>query len=136
MQSTLFAYIWQGSKKGHVVVFLLTMLALPFYYVSLELPKLVVNGVLGAQPGNFPIEISAAGRKLVELERVDWLIVLCISFLLAVAAQGGVKFLLNVYKGRLGGQQESFESEFHYVLLPSVFVRWDSPERARFEPVR
>lgn len=105
MQPTLFRYIWQGSKKGQLIVFLLTMLALPFYYVSLELPKLVINGVLGAQPGDFPIVVSAFDRALFDFDRVGWLLVLCIAFLLAVAAQGGVKFVLNVYKGRLGGEQ-------------------------------
>ena len=105
MQPTLFRYIWQGSKKGQLIVFLLTMLALPFYYVSLELPKLIVNGVLGAQPGDFPVVVSAFGKTLVDFDRIGWLLVLCIAFLLAVTAQGGVKFALNVYKGRLGGEQ-------------------------------
>jgi len=105
MEPTLFRFIWRRNKKGQLVVFLLTMLALPFYYISLELPKIIINGVLGAQTGDFPFDISAFGRSLVEVDRIDWLVVLCVAFLLAVTAQGGVKFVLNVYKGRLGGEQ-------------------------------
>lgn len=105
MQPTLFRYIWRGSKKGQFVIFVLTMLALPFYYVSLELPKLIVNGVLGAVEGDFPFEVSAFDRNLLDVDRLEWLAILCFAFLLVVTVQGGLKFLLNVYKGRLGGEQ-------------------------------
>ena len=104
MPPTLLRFIWLGNRKGQLVVFFVTMLALPFYYVSLELPKLIVNDVLGDGDVRFPVEVSLLGRELLALDRTSWLVVLCVAFLAAVLAQGGIKFLLNVYKARLGGQ--------------------------------
>jgi len=95
---TLFRFIWTRSKWQQLFVLLLTLAALPFYYASLELPKLIINNVLGANAGNREI-LGFDG-----LSQTAWLVLLCGAFLLAVCVQTGIKYVLNLYKGRLGGR--------------------------------
>ncbi len=102
MDRSLFLFTLKNSKRGQLVILLLTALALPFYYLSLEMPKIIINRVIGARDVEFPRALSVFGHELAHLEKLDWLLFLCLMFLLAVALHGAVKFWLNVYKGRLG----------------------------------
>ena len=48
MQRKLFSYIWQHSKPEQVFILLLVVLAQVFYFMSLSVPKSIVNnGISG-----------------------------------------------------------------------------------------
>ncbi|MDH3451837.1 MAG: ABC transporter ATP-binding protein, partial [Gammaproteobacteria bacterium] len=91
MPATLFRFIWDNSKRQQFIVFLLTLLALPFYYASLELPKLIINQILGAGGAT----TTLLGFDFHRFDPITWLALFCVAFLIAVAAQGGVKYGLN-----------------------------------------
>ena len=38
-------YLWRAEPLSHIKLFALVLLLLPFNYASLELPRLIVNGV-------------------------------------------------------------------------------------------
>ena len=80
---------------------LLTLASLPVYYASLELPKQIVDRAIGDDPADFPKAVGFAG--------VDWAVRSAAVprvprglFLLTVLINGGLKYVINVYKGRLG----------------------------------
>lgn len=47
-------YLWRVAPASHIKLFMLVLLLLPFNYVSLELPRLIVNGLTDAIGGTVP----------------------------------------------------------------------------------
>ncbi|MDI4658017.1 hypothetical protein, partial [Xanthobacter autotrophicus] len=47
-------YLWRVAPASHIKLFALVLLLLPFNYASLELPRLIVNGVTDAIGGTVP----------------------------------------------------------------------------------
>ena len=95
MEATFFKYILKYSWRQQAVLLVLTVLSFPFLYYTLELPKLIVNKAIGS--ADFPKIIYGF-----EFDQLQFLAVLCLIFLVLVAINGGFKYVINVYKGRLG----------------------------------
>ncbi|MCA0928157.1 ABC transporter transmembrane domain-containing protein [Ruegeria profundi] len=94
MEPTLFAFIWKYSKKQQLVLLLLTVLSFPFLYASLELPKQIINGAIGAPSDT----VTTFG---VTVTQVQYLMILCFAFLATVIASGLMKMRINTMKGIL-----------------------------------
>ena len=92
MDRTLFAFIWRYSKRDQLILLALTVLSFPFLYISLELPKKIINDAIGAVNST----ISVWGIRLTQ---VEYLVFLCVLFLAAVLASGVFKMRINTYKG-------------------------------------
>ncbi len=104
MENGLFAYILKYSKRQQIILILLTLVSFPFYYLSLDLPKTIVNEAISGT--EFPVDISfdIAGFTLSfgEYEQVPYLLVLCFVFLLLVLINSGIKLVINIYRGVMG----------------------------------
>ena len=98
MERSLFRFILRFSLKPQLFIIFMTMLSFPVTYVTLELPKRIVNEALGEKPG------WARGILGQDMERIAFLLALCFAFLLFVLISGAQKYYLNVYAGRLGEQ--------------------------------
>ena len=95
MEPSLYRYILRHSRNGQLLLIALTVCTLPVVYLTLELPKLIVNQAI--QGEQVPEQLF--GRPL---DQIDYLLLLCFAFLLAVLLQGGIKYAINVYRGVLG----------------------------------
>ncbi len=95
MDPTIFKFIWRYSKAQQIYVLLITVISFPILYATLELPKIIINEAIGGQ--NFPREVAGFS-----LEQVPFLLVLCFTFLGLVLFNGGLKYYINVFRGRLG----------------------------------
>lgn len=95
MESSLYRYILQHSLRGQLFLLGLTIASLPFVYLSLEVPKRIVNEAIGGT--DMPNTLLGF-----ELDQVDYLLVLSSIFLALILLNGGVKYILNVYRGVLG----------------------------------
>jgi ABC-type multidrug transport system fused ATPase/permease subunit len=73
---------------------LLSLVSLPLVYITLELPKRIINLLEGHE---IPDEFFGYA-----LDRLDFLMLFSFAFLLVVLTSGGLKYLLNVYRGALG----------------------------------
>ncbi|WGF86486.1 ABC transporter transmembrane domain-containing protein [Marinivivus vitaminiproducens] len=95
MERSIFGYILRHSLPQQVIILAMTVASLPFYYVSLELPKTIINDALGE---------SGRGHAVFgyELDQVSFLFVLCGAFLALVLVNGVFKYVINVYKGVVG----------------------------------
>lgn len=118
MEPTFFRYVWRHSRRRQLVILTLVLLALPVYFVSLTLPKAIVNGPItgggfeetGAVQSfgrlSVPLPDAWGGELLLlsgwELDRVDMLFALSFLFLFLVFVNGGFKFFINTMKGQLG----------------------------------
>jgi ABC-type multidrug transport system fused ATPase/permease subunit len=96
MEPSLFKYILTHSKRDQILLVLLSLSSLPLVYVTLELPKRIINLLEGMD-----VPESLFGY---ELDRMGVLMVLSSVFLLVVLGSGALKYLLNVYRGSLGEQ--------------------------------
>ncbi|QFI37314.1 cyclic nucleotide-binding domain-containing protein [Moritella marina ATCC 15381] len=94
MEKSLFQFIWKYSKRNQLILSAITLLTFPILYVSLELPKRIINDAIGGTGE----DVTVLG---VLLSQTEFLMVLCVGFLVAVLANGLLKMKLNTMKGVL-----------------------------------
>ncbi len=81
---------------------LLSTSSLPFYFMSLTIPKNIINGALQGEETDFPKPLEILGIEVVYLDQLNLLFTLCGLFFVLVLVNGGFKYVINVYKGLLG----------------------------------
>ena len=116
MEKSIFKFIWKYSKNNQLILLLVTLLTFPILYVSLELPKRIINDAIGGS-GESVVLLG------ITLTQVQFLLVLCALFLLAVLVNGLLKMRLNTMKGVLA---ERLLRRFRYQLLTRV-LRFPRP---------
>lgn len=116
MEQSIFKYIWKYSKRDQIILLLVTVLTFPILYVSLELPKRIINDAIGGTGD----DVILLGMTL---SQVQFLMVLCAGFLLAVLVNGLLKMRLNTMKGVLA---ERLLRRFRYQLLTRI-LRFPRP---------
>ncbi len=119
MEANLFKYIWRHSRAEQIGILTLVVLSMLFYFLSLDLPKAIVNrGIQGAGfngPGStqaflafdLPFGSWFADKPIrvfdgFQMEQAELLISLSLIFLLLVVVNGVFKLVINTQKGRLG----------------------------------
>ena len=119
MEPSLFRYAWRFSRNEQLLVLGLVLLSLPFYWVSFEIPKRIVNDAI--QGRAFADGKTAAilfdwsltlppwlgGETLFALPgaaftQVNYLFALSVLFLVFVLVNGWFKYIINIRKGILG----------------------------------
>jgi putative ABC transport system ATP-binding protein len=119
MNKSLFRYIWRHSKRDQLIIFAVVLASLPFYYMSLDLPRRIVNEAIqgrafeqGRQTAKF-LDASISlpswlgGQRLdifegFDVGRLHLLFGLSSLFLVFVLINGAFKYWINVSKGALG----------------------------------
>jgi len=118
MQRNLFTYIWRHSRPEQLVILALVVLAQLFYFLSLTVPKSVINN--GIQGNAFKdsktipflvweLDLSAVlpGKVIrffdgFQVDQLQYLVVMSFVFLGAVVVNGQFKKTINTQKGRMG----------------------------------
>lgn len=114
----LFVYIWRNSRRQQIVILVVVLLSLPFYFLSLDLPRSIVNdaiqgrafqhGVTEAPLFAFDLALPAflgSGRLShagIPFSRISYLMVLSSVFMLLVLVNGAFRYVINMRKGKLG----------------------------------
>lgn len=117
MESSIFRFIWRYSKRQQLVLLLVTAISFPFLYLSLDLPKTIINEAISGR--DFPKVILG-----IELNQIQFLLSLCALFLLLVLINGGFKLWINIYRGALG---ERMLRRLRYILFARV-LRFPMPQ--------
>jgi ABC-type multidrug transport system fused ATPase/permease subunit len=91
----IYRYILRWSRRQQLLLIILGLTSMPVLYATLELPKLIVNNAI--ESGHFPVSLYG-----LELDQLAYLYMLCGLYLGAVLLNGGLKLVLNIYKGRVG----------------------------------
>lgn len=130
---SLYNYIWQHSRRDQLILMGIALAAQPFYFITLSLPKLIINGPI--QGGGFETPDATQNflRMIVGIEewfdwrwtvfegipldRISYLFALSLAFLALVGFNGFLKFLINTRKGRLG---ERLLRRLRYDLIDRV----------------
>ncbi len=116
IERTLFGFIWRHSKRDQVILLLVTLTLFPLQYLTLELPKRIINDAIGAQSST----IDVFGYQI---DQITFLMALCFGFLGAVAAHGLMKMRINTMKGVLS---ERMLRRFRYLLISRI-LRFPQP---------
>jgi len=118
MQRNLFTYIWRHSRPEQLVILALVVLAQLFYFLSLTVPKDVINnGIQGNAFKNhttipflvweFDLRAFLPGKVIrvfdgFQVDQLQYLVVMSFVFLGAVIVNGQFKKTINTQKGRMG----------------------------------
>tara|TARA_R110002110_G_scaffold24942_14_gene92844 strand:+ start:75 stop:1310 length:1236 start_codon:yes stop_codon:yes gene_type:complete len=92
LHAGLFGSVLRYTKRQQVIMIVLSLTALPILYLTLELPKQIVNNALDTD--RFPISYFGF-----EFDQVTFLMLLSGLYLLAIILIGLNKYSLNVFKG-------------------------------------
>jgi putative ABC transport system ATP-binding protein len=148
MESNLFKYILRHSWREQLVILVLVLVSQIPYFLSLDLPKTIVNSPIQgegfADPESTVVYLAISidlpeflgflGTDGVlhvfdgfEMSRVPYLVVLSLTFLFLVLVNGGFKLQINTMKGRLG---ERMLRRLRYELFDRV-MRFPLPHFRR-----
>jgi ABC-type multidrug transport system fused ATPase/permease subunit len=117
LDTGLLSSVLRYSRKQQTLMILLSLIALPILYLTLELPKQIVNNALNSE--RFPIDVF--GR---DVDQVTYLMLLSGLYLLAIILIGINKYVLNVFKGYVA---ERFLRRFRLF----VYRQWRNDSVAR-----
>lgn len=92
--SGVFRYIFRNTGRDQLLMVLIALMAMPILYITLELPKRIINQAINGD--QFPVEMHR-----VALSQVEYLFLLCSVFLFMLSLNCGMKYWINVYKGRV-----------------------------------
>jgi putative ABC transport system ATP-binding protein len=136
VNKNLFKFVWQNSRREQLGILLLILLSLPFYWVSLEIPKRIVNEALQGRAfrgGSGTVPATQVSPWIpdwlggsVRLDQMEFLFVLSGIYLVLVLINGAFKYAINLQKGILG---ERMLRRMRYQLV-DLFLRF-RPEAAR-----
>jgi ABC-type multidrug transport system fused ATPase/permease subunit len=110
MEPTLIRFILRHSLRQQIIVVALTLVSFPFLYYSLDLPKTIINQAIAGK--NRPDTFLG-----IPVDQIAYLMAMSGLFLLMVFVNGGFKYAINVYKGRLG---ERMLRRFRYELYTRI----------------
>lgn len=95
MEPGFLGFVWRHSWRAQLRILAITIAIFPLVYLSLELPKRIINDAIGGGDGPRALFGHSLGR-------LDYLIALCAVLLGLVAAINALKWMLNVSMGRTG----------------------------------
>lgn len=116
IEATLFSFIWKYSKRDQLILLCVTALLFPLLYLTLELPKRIINDAIGAPVTPIPF-------MGYEFEQIPFLMLMCAAFLLSVLGHGLLKMRINTMKGILS---ERMLRRFRYILIARI-LRFPQP---------
>ncbi len=102
MEKSIFRYILRYSAPQQAYLLAVIVLYYPFLYLSLELPKIIVNRAI-EDPSGPPYRVPIFGLEIAaDMDQVPFLLTLSFVYLFLVLCNGAFKYHINVYKGRMG----------------------------------
>ncbi len=116
IERTLFGFIWKYSKRDQLILLAVTTSLFPLLYLTLELPKRIINDAIGAQS-------STVEYYGIAFQQITLLGVLCVVFLVSVLFHGLLKMRINTMKGVLA---ERMLRRFRYQLIARI-LRFPQP---------
>jgi len=95
MERGVYRFILRYSLRDQILLVLMSASALPFLYLTLELPKTIVNQAIGGT--DFPRHVLGH-----DLGQIPYLLLLCGLFLTLVIISGALKYFTSTYRYRVG----------------------------------
>ena len=114
MDKNLVRFVWTYGRMDTIKTLIVTFMTFPVIYISLEIPKIIVNKALGA--GNTPTEFPI-NFLYMDMSNFEYLLALCFIFIVMIVLNNGLKFVLNV---QIGLTSERMLRRLRYHLYENV----------------
>ena len=96
----------------------------PFLFITLDLPKIIVNRAIKPGGDSGPFEVPIFGFEIpLDVSQVTYLLILSFTYLALVFVTGGFKYYISVFNGRLG---ERLLRRLRYQLYSRI-LRFPTP---------
>jgi len=95
METKFLAFVWRYSKRDQLIILAITFASFPLVYLSLELPKIIVNEAINGT--EFPKDVFGY-----QIDQIPYLLLLCFVFLGLVILINVLKWFLNIAIGMCG----------------------------------
>lgn len=125
LEHSLFKTVLRYSRKQQAIMIGMSLISMPVLYVTLELPKQIVNNALDAD--RFPIEFLGY-----YFDQVTLLMILSGLYLLAISVNGLSKYVLNVFKGYVA---ERFLRRFRLLVYRAWRTDPQSQSQSEIVPI-
>jgi putative ABC transport system ATP-binding protein len=105
VDKSIYRFLLRHSLKEQIVLLVATAVSFPFLYYSYDVPKLIINHIKDASRVILHKGMDAAEPHFLfgfKFDAFEWLMLLSFIFLALTLINGGFKYFINVYKGRLG----------------------------------
>ncbi len=124
MESSIFKYILRYSLRQQIVLLFVIIAFYPFLFVTLDLPKIIVNRAIRSDGAAPPFDVPLFGFEIpLDVTQLTYLMILSFAYLALVFITGGFKYYISVYKGRLG---ERLLRRLRYQLYSRI-LRFPTP---------
>src|ERR1700720_586664 len=129
LEPTIYRFILSHSLPQQLVLILFTLISFPFLYFSLDLPKTIINKAIGGK--QFPQHLFG-----LDFTQVTYLLILCGLFLTLVFVNGGFKYYINTFKGRLGERMlRRLRYELYHRMLRFPLSQFSKTSSAQIIPM-
>ena len=115
LESSLFKFIWKYSRREQIKLLIFTLALFPLLYLSLELPKRIINDAIEAPSGS----VTVFGWQI---DQIPFLMLLSVLFLVTVTVHGLLKMRVNTMKGLMA---EDLLRRLRYTLIGRI-IRFPS----------
>ena len=103
MEQSIFKYILRYSMSQQIILLCIILAFYPFLFITLDLPKIIVNRAIKPGGDSGPFEVPIFGFEIpLDVSQVTYLLILSFAYLALVFITGGFKYYISVFKGRLG----------------------------------
>jgi len=100
MENSIFKYILRYSTPQQLYLVAVTVVSYPFLFMSLELPKIIVNEAIDGKGPPFVFHVMGFEFGA-DSTQIQFLFGLSLTYLFLVLMNGAFKYHINVYKGQL-----------------------------------
>ena len=129
LEPTIYRFVLRHSLSQQLVLILFTLISFPFLYFSLELPKTIINRAIGGK--QFPQHLFGF-----DFSQVTYLLILCGLFLALVFINGGFKYYINTFKGRLGERMlRRLRYQLYHRMLRFPLSQFSKTSSAQIIPI-
>ncbi len=140
MEKSLSRYIWKHTWRQQVIILMIVALSMIPYFISLDLPKQIINGPIQGEGFSTPealqpffelgFDMPLVGYVQIyagyPLDRLSMLMALSVEFLALVVINNAFKYVINTYKGRLGERllrRIRFQLIDHLLRFPPAYFK-------------
>src|SRR5271165_450826 len=129
IEPTIYRFVLKHSLSQQLFIILFTLISFPFLYFSLDLPKTIINRAIGGK--QFPQHIFGF-----DFSQISYLLILCGAFLILVFVNGGFKYYVNTFKGRLGERMlRRFRYQLYHRMLRFPLSQFSKTSSAQIIPM-
>jgi len=129
LEPSIYRFVLGHSLPQQLILILFTLISFPFLYFSLDLPKTIINRAIGGK--QFPQAIFGF-----HFDQTSYLLILCGVFLTLVFVNGGFKYYINTFKGRLGERMlRRFRYQLYHRMLRFPLSQFNRTSAAQIIPM-